>query len=46
MMPQPFQKFDGSGLHGRTYGRRRGRRYDTILREEVNETAHPTYIAF
>jgi len=45
MMPQPFQKFDGSRLHRRPGGRRRGRRYDIILREEVNEETNPTYIA-
>jgi hypothetical protein len=44
MMPEPFEKFDGSRLHRRTGGRRRGRRYDTILRKEVSETAHPIHI--
>ena len=46
MMPQPFQKFDGSRLYRRTHGRRRGRQCDTILREKANETAHPTYIVW
>src|SRR5271155_406358 len=46
MMPQPFQEFGGSRIHARTDGRWRERRYDTILRQEESESAHPAYVFF